>query len=278
MNRGARGDSLLMLSLLRLSNRKPPLLSESESGGSKSQKVRIVVSTAVAAALICGCAAAGTGTAETAQAPREEEREAAGEADRGTILPDRIEIITDSDYPYNAEEIMYLSGVRATAYQQNTRYSLCDLDGDDLSELLIEVTDDNPYGWLPEEDYKAFMERADRIAAYFRTIKSFPYAACDGEMVWGEAAADIGGMAIGLKIAKKYQDFDYDLYFRSHAELWRMQSTINTERYDISNEHPLRYLRINTVVQQFEEFLDTYGIQEGDLMYMKPEDRINLWT
>ena len=140
------------------------------------------------------------------------------------------------------------------------------------------VTDDNPYGWLPEEDYKAFMERAKRIAEYFSTIKPFPYAACDGEMVWGEAAADIGGMAIGLKIAEKYQDFDYDLYFRSHAALWRMQSTINTERYDVFNEHPLRYLRINTVVQQFDEFLDTYGIQEGDLMYLKPEDRINLWT
>ena len=36
-NRGARGNSLLMLSLMRLSNRKPPLLSESESGGSMSQ-------------------------------------------------------------------------------------------------------------------------------------------------------------------------------------------------------------------------------------------------
>ena len=39
MNRGARGDSLLMLSLQRLSNRKPPLLSESESGGSKSRHI-----------------------------------------------------------------------------------------------------------------------------------------------------------------------------------------------------------------------------------------------
>ena len=36
---------------------------------------------------------------------------------------------------------MYLSGVRATAYRQNTRYSLCDLDGDGFSELLITVTD-----------------------------------------------------------------------------------------------------------------------------------------
>ena len=35
-NRGTRGDSLLMLSPSGLSNRKPPLLSDSESGGSMS--------------------------------------------------------------------------------------------------------------------------------------------------------------------------------------------------------------------------------------------------
>ena len=140
------------------------------------------------------------------------------------------------------------------------------------------VTDSSPYGWLPEEDYKAFMERAERVAADYNTIKPFPYAACEGEKVWGEAAADIGGMAIGLKIAEKYKSFDYDRYFRSYAELWRMQSTISTERYDVSNEHPLRHLRVNTVVQQFDEFLDTYGVREGDLMYLAPEDRIDLWT
>lgn len=140
------------------------------------------------------------------------------------------------------------------------------------------VTDSNPYGWLPEKDYQAFMERADRIAAYYSAVKPFPYAVCDGTRVWGEAAADIGGMAIGLKIAEKYRDFDYDRYFRSYAELWRMQSTISTERYDVTDEHPLRYLRINTVVQQFDKFLDTYGVRKGDLMYLAPEDRINLWN
>ena len=140
------------------------------------------------------------------------------------------------------------------------------------------VTDSDPYGWLPEGDYKAFMERAERIAAYYDTIKSFPYAACDGAKVWGEAAADIGGMAICLKIAEKYKEFDYDRYFRAYAELWRMQSTVSTERYDVSDEHPLRCLRVNTVVQQFDEFLDTCGVREGDLMYLAPEDRIGLWT
>ena len=41
--------------------------------------------------------------------------------------------------------------------------------------------------------------------------------------------------------------------------------------------HPLNYLRINTVLQQFDEFLDFYGIKEGDGMYLAPEDRVNIW-
>jgi putative endopeptidase len=139
------------------------------------------------------------------------------------------------------------------------------------------VTDENPYGWLPKEDYEAFMERADRIAAYFNNINAFPYAKIDGNKVWGEAAADIGGMTITLKIAEKYDDFDYDRYFRCHSELWKEQVTVTSERYDISNEHPLRYLRINAVVQQFDKFNETYDIKEGDPMYLAPEDRIKIW-
>ena len=41
-NRGARGDSLLMLSPIGLSNRKPPLLSISESGGSMSLQLYLI--------------------------------------------------------------------------------------------------------------------------------------------------------------------------------------------------------------------------------------------
>ncbi len=41
--------------------------------------------------------------------------------------------------------------------------------------------------------------------------------------------------------------------------------------------HPCNYLRINTTLQQFDEFLDFYGIEEGDAMYLAPEDRVNIW-
>lgn len=137
--------------------------------------------------------------------------------------------------------------------------------------------DDAPCGWLPEADYEAFMERANRISEYFSAIWPFPYAACPGELQWGEAAADIGGLTIGLAIARQTPDFDYDLYFRTHARLWRKQDTLVSERSDLYNEHPLSHLRINVTVQQFDEFLETYGVGEGDGMYLAPEDRICIW-
>ena len=139
------------------------------------------------------------------------------------------------------------------------------------------VTDENPYGWMPEEDYNAYTERAERLANYFSKFIPYPYDKCDGTIYQGEAAADISGMRIGLKIASKTEGFDYDKYFRTHSSLWVKQTTLISERSDIFGEHPLDYLRINATCQQFQEFYDTYDIKEGDGMYLAPEERISIW-
>ncbi len=139
------------------------------------------------------------------------------------------------------------------------------------------VTDENPSGWLPQADYDAFMEKMNKVAEYYSNIKPFPYTAVDGNNVWGEATADIGGITIGLKIAEGIEGFDYDKYFRSFSTDWMTQVTLIGEQGDVNNEHPLRYLRVNTVLSQFEKFYETYDIKEGDLMYLAPEDRITVW-
>jgi putative endopeptidase len=41
--------------------------------------------------------------------------------------------------------------------------------------------------------------------------------------------------------------------------------------------HPLRYLRINATLAQFDDFVDFYGITEGDGMYLAPEARVAVW-
>ena len=37
------------------------------------------------------------------------------------------------------------------------------------------------------------------------------------------------------------------------------------------------YLRVNCTLQQFDEFIDFYGIKKGDGMYLAPEDRVAIW-
>ena len=41
--------------------------------------------------------------------------------------------------------------------------------------------------------------------------------------------------------------------------------------------HPMSYLRVNIVLQHFDEFLNLYDIHEGDGMYLAPEDRVSIW-
>ena len=35
--------------------------------------------------------------------------------------------------------------------------------------------------------------------------------------------------------------------------------------------------RVNYVLRNFQDFLDTYNIKEGDPMYLAPEDRVTIW-
>ena len=81
-----------------------------------------------------------------------------------------------------------------------------------------------------------------------------------------------------LEIAKGIEDFDYELFFEAYANDWKLVSTEEgLEETVRTDEHPLDYLRVNAIVQQFEEFYDTYDVKEGDGMYLAPEKRLAVW-
>ncbi len=138
--------------------------------------------------------------------------------------------------------------------------------------------DGNQVDWWTPEDKKKFRDRNDKMIAYLESIHPWEGQDIDGLFRAGEACADITGMKCVLGIVSKKQDFDYDAFFRAYADLWCSKMTPElAEFYAEEDEHPLKYLRINVVVQQFDEFLDTYGIREGDNMYLAPEDRVRIW-
>lgn len=94
----------------------------------------------------------------------------------------------------------------------------------------------------------------------------------------GEAIADIEGVKVCLMIAESYENFDYDLFFRSYAMHWRSVNSKQKQMDDIKGDnHPLMYMRINYTLMQFEMFYETYGIKPGDGMYLPPEQRVFVW-
>ncbi len=139
--------------------------------------------------------------------------------------------------------------------------------------------DGNFKNWWTDEDFAAFTERADKLVSYYDQVVAFddgtPY---QGQMVQGEAIADMAGIKCMLFMAKKIDGFDYDKFFRANAAMWARVGTVEfIESCATTDSHPLHYLRTNVSCAQFDEFIDTYGIKEGDGMYIAPEDRIAVW-
>ena len=81
-----------------------------------------------------------------------------------------------------------------------------------------------------------------------------------------------------MGLARTKEGFDYDEFFRSYAKSYACYSSYKRALFILGDDnHPLSYLRTNVVVQQLDEFMETYDVKEGDGMYLAPEDRITIW-
>ena len=131
--------------------------------------------------------------------------------------------------------------------------------------------------WWTDEDYATFQERNAKLEAYYDAMHPWEGQDFYGSIMTGEACADMAGMKTMLRIAAGRENFDYDAFFRAYAELWLTKETLQRAYAVINDNHPMPYLRINSTLQQYDEFLDFYEIREGDGMYLAPEDRVNIW-
>ena len=136
----------------------------------------------------------------------------------------------------------------------------------------------NVNNWWQDEDKKEFEKRAQKVKDFYSNITLDSGAKVNGELTVSENIADIEGMACVLDILREMDNPDYKAFFEAWATSWRM---INTPEYEAmtldQNVHSPHKVRVNAVVSQFQEFYDTYGIKEGDKMYVKPEKRISIY-
>ena len=133
--------------------------------------------------------------------------------------------------------------------------------------------------WWTAEDRERFETLSEEYADYYGMFPLLPEGTyTDGDMVCGEAVADLGGMAIVLDIAEGIEGFDYAGFFEKFADYFH--ETLTPEYAEIvgaADVHPRYCYRVNATVQQFQVFHDTFGVEEGDGMWLSPEDRFQIW-
>ena len=136
----------------------------------------------------------------------------------------------------------------------------------------------NAADWWTAEDYAAFQKLCNQAVAYYDGQEAAPGITCNGTLTLSENIADLGAAACILEAAKQEPNPDLETMFRAMAQTWASTMTRDTASYFTQIDvHAPDKLRGMLPLQSLDEFYETFGIQEGDGMYLAPAERVSIW-
>ncbi len=131
--------------------------------------------------------------------------------------------------------------------------------------------------WWTEADAEKFEELTQEVADYYDTF-TVDGLQVNGSLTLTENIADLGAINT---ITSFFEDDpeQLDELFRSFAALWAAKYTDETLHALIDTDvHSPNQVRVNATIRTVDCFYETYPeIQEGDAMYLAPEDRVRIW-
>ena len=132
--------------------------------------------------------------------------------------------------------------------------------------------------WWTDEDYEEFTKIQEKFVDYYNKFEVVDGVVQDANITITENMADIAAMQIVMDIIgddKKAQRECLEAY----ANIWAQLGTVSylTDSTLLSDVHASHVVRVNAVVASLDQFYEIYGIEEGDEMYVAPEDRLRLW-
>lgn len=149
--------------------------------------------------------------------------------------------------------------------------------------------------WWTEEDAKNFDANKQVLIDAFNNCVALDDPELgkmngNGELTLGENIADNGGLHVSYlamqnaKAKKQVNKEQMDgftpeqRFFLAYAAVWasniRPAAALQLTQMDV---HSLGRNRVNVALPQVTEFIDAFGIKEGDGMWLAPEKRVVLW-
>ncbi len=142
--------------------------------------------------------------------------------------------------------------------------------------------------WWTDEDRAEFERRTGKLIAQYNEFRPFEDLALNGEFTQGENIGDLGGITIGL-LAYQMSRGDEEppvidgftgvqRVFLGYAQVWRgiIRDEELRRRIAVDSHSPAVY-RTNGPVRNVPEWYQAFNVQEGDALYLPPEERVKIW-
>ena len=151
--------------------------------------------------------------------------------------------------------------------------------GHAFDSTCIVVDQDGNYNpsWICDEDLATLNARNEQAVSYFEdNFTVFGVYRVDGEQTLGENYADLGSLECITSLAHTQQQLEK--LFESYATIWcgKELDEAVIDQLDTDSHSP-SIIRVNAILSTLDAFYETYGVQEGDGMYIAPENRISRW-
>ena len=141
--------------------------------------------------------------------------------------------------------------------------------------------------WWKPSDLKAYKHTTRRLIRLYNKQRILGRHV-DGKKTLSENIADIAGVGIALDALKKQltkkgvegeaHRLALQTFFIAFAMSWRTKSRPEKARLSLlTDKHAPAELRVNLVVNQFDEFYEAFDVAEGDKMWRAPAARIRIF-
>ncbi|MBR5696390.1 MAG: M13 family metallopeptidase [Paludibacteraceae bacterium] len=149
--------------------------------------------------------------------------------------------------------------------------------------------DGNLTDWWTAEDENRFKSATEKIIERFSNVVVIDTMRCNGKLTQGENIADLGGLNIAHQAFLNTltdsvkdpmvdgQSFD-QRFLLAYSRIWAGNYRDEYLRNQvITDSHANGKYRVNVQLPMLDFFYSAFGIDEKDKMFVRPEERIEIW-
>jgi len=143
--------------------------------------------------------------------------------------------------------------------------------------------------WWTETSNERFTARSTMLGAQYDAFEPIEGLHVSGQLTMGENIGDLGGLQMAYAAYKRYvaehgdppviDGFTGDQrFFMSWAQVWRAKMREDAARRQIvTDPHSPPQERVNGVVRNLDAWYEAFDVQEGDKLYLAPDQRVRIW-